>query len=209
VKVPSGIPSVSTFTFSNYTQGGTAVSPCINENLYIYPILSAGSGNVLQTEWQVNNCTLLSSANGYCQILSPSSIYTAFTVKYRYKNANGWSAWATVYGSTRNCAGGEDPYRAPAGYTIAYPHLVSGILIVGFDQETVTQVKASRQTIDQIFRLDVKLYNSLGILQRQAISSGENVIFDLSGLNNGIYVLHVYDGIADKPEVHKIIVSHY
>jgi hypothetical protein len=47
-----------------------------------------------------------------------------------------------------------------------------------------------------------------GTLHRQATSTGEDVMFDVSGLKNGFYILHVHDGIADKPEVHKIIVNH-
>jgi hypothetical protein len=124
--------------------------------------------------------------------------------------------------ATNSC--GQGGYTALNGinvyntssYSIAYPNPALSTLTVSFNPELVAQTKASLQsaigTLGAVktkgFALDVKLYDSFGTLQRQTTSAGDDVTLDVSGLRNGIYVLHVHDGIAAKPEVHKMIVSH-
>jgi hypothetical protein len=99
-------------------------------------------------------------------------------------------------------------------YSLASPNPVSDVLTVSFNPELVTQAKASLQsstggqTARRAFHFTVKLYDDSGILQRQIISTGENITLDVAGLKNGFYILHVHDGVTDKPEVHKILVNH-
>jgi hypothetical protein len=102
----------------------------------------------------------------------------------------------------------------PSTYSLAYPNPASDALTVGINPERVAQAKASlqspgnTQTAKRRFLLTIKLYDDSGVLQRQTTSAGESVTFDVSGLKNGFYILHVHDGTAEKPEVHKILIKH-
>ncbi|MDR3141798.1 MAG: T9SS type A sorting domain-containing protein, partial [Tannerellaceae bacterium] len=128
-------------------------------------------------------------------------------------------SYQIVCRATNSCGQGEyttsgvNVYNT-GSYSIAYPNPASGALTVSFNPERVAQAKASLQssggvqTAKRAFLLNIKLYNDSGALQREAASTGENVTLDVSGLKNGFYILHVHDGTAGKPEVHKIIVNH-
>jgi hypothetical protein len=99
-------------------------------------------------------------------------------------------------------------------YSLVSPNPVSDVLTVSFNPERVAQAKASLQSTGGVdtamdaFLLNIKLYNNSGVMQRQATSTGQEVKLDVSSLPNGIYILHVHDGVIDKPEVHKIMVNH-
>ena len=54
---------------------------------------------------------------------------------------------------------------------------------------------------------DVRLYDGQGHLIRQTATKGDDVRFNVSNLHNGIYYLHVYDGVSEKPEMQQIIVE--
>ena len=58
---------------------------------------------------------------------------------------------------------------------------------------------------DPVF--DVRLYDGQGNLVRQQLTKGGNVEFNVANLPVGIYYLHVYDGVSDKPEVQQIVVE--
>jgi hypothetical protein len=97
-----------------------------------------------------------------------------------------------------------------SSYSSAYPNPVSGILNIDVNRETESLQKKSVASAGCEFSLDIRLYDSRGNLQRQATSKGEKVVFNISNLPNGLYILHVYDGAQDQenPETHKIIVKH-
>jgi len=54
---------------------------------------------------------------------------------------------------------------------------------------------------------DVRLFDGFGNLVRQTATKGGSVQFNVSNLPVGIYYLHVYDGVSDKPEIYQIIVE--
>jgi predicted Zn-dependent protease len=128
-------------------------------------------------------------------------------------------SYQLVCRATNSCGQGEytvtgvTVYNAST-YSLPYPNPASDVLTVGFNPELVTQAKASLQsqaggkTIKRAFLLTVKLYDSTGILQRQTTSTGEDITLDVANLENGLYILHVHDGLADEPETHKILISH-
>jgi hypothetical protein len=170
------------------------------------------------------NSTPPRNASSYQWILNPvngNNVYGANTAYFsvafynpglyqvvcRAQNAGGWSEYAVKNIQVYN----------PGSYSIAYPNPATTTLNVSFNPEQVEQAKKALQSNASVsganasakpFRLDVKLYDVNGTLYRQATSAGELVTLDVSNLRNGIYVLHVSDGIAAKPEVHKIIVAH-
>ena len=47
-----------------------------------------------------------------------------------------------------------------------------------------------------------------GNLLRQAATKGGAVQFNVSNLPDGIYYLHVYDGVSEKPEMQQIVIEH-
>lgn len=194
---------VTSFTFSSYTNVGLGVSPCPSETFFIYPELQCSSSSILQGDWQVTGCTITSSGSTWIQITAPSGIYAGFTVKYRYRTAGGWSTWSpTLNGSTRNCAGGEDPYSLPlpggnsSNYS-ASPNPVNSVL-------TVTL--GSFSSLSSSY--NIKLYNANGVAVRQVTSQGENVELDVSTLPNGYYYLHIFSGNDPQPDMRIIIVQH-
>jgi hypothetical protein len=126
-------------------------------------------------------------------------------LQVRAHNGCGWGGWQTV-----GTLSSSSLY-----YTSAYPNPVGDFLTVDFDPVSVAQTKASLQTTDntltakkRAFALDVKLYDYFGTLRHSAASTGETLLLNVSELPNGIYFLHVHDGITNEPEVKRIIVSH-
>ena len=55
---------------------------------------------------------------------------------------------------------------------------------------------------------DVLLYDMQGNMVRQTKAKGGIVQFDVSNLLNGIYVVHIYDGINKTPQIIKVIIEH-
>ena len=45
-------------------------------------------------------------------------------------------------------------------------------------------------------------------LLRQQKTKGGTVEFNVSGLTDGVYYLHVYDGVSETPEMRQIVVEH-
>ena len=80
----------------------------------------------------------------------------------------------------------------------SYPNPVNDILTI----ETGTSVKVVSLTYD------IRLYDGQGNLLRQAVNKGGTVQFNVSALPDGIYYLHIYDGINSTPEMQQIVVQH-
>lgn len=108
--------------------------------------------------------------------------------------------------SSSNCGMDWSPY-------LAYPNPASNILNVEIDQEAVSKAEALDQTTDakQIKKettYDVRLYDGQGNLLRQKKTKGGKLEFNVASLTNGIYYLHIYDGVNEKPDMRQIVVEH-
>jgi hypothetical protein len=79
--------------------------------------------------------------------------------------------------------------------TVVYPNPVSDILYVNLENNASGSC-------------DIRLYNSLGNMCRQAKATGGMVELSVSNLPGGIYFLNICNSSASKPESHKIIVKH-
>ena len=98
----------------------------------------------------------------------------------------------------------------------AYPNPANNILTIEIDEEamdiarTIANAKATNngQSLKVNPAYDIHLYDEQGNLLRQANTRNTMVQFDIANLPNGIYYLHVYDGVSDKPMMQQIIVSH-
>ena len=55
---------------------------------------------------------------------------------------------------------------------------------------------------------DLRLYNSLGNMELQKKVKSGTVQFNVANLPDGIYYLHIHDGVSATPEMHQIVVEH-
>jgi hypothetical protein len=95
-------------------------------------------------------------------------------------------------------------------YASAYPNPASGILNIEIDGQAFARsresaVDARSVKSDPVF--DIRLYDGQGNLLRQKKISGGKTEFNVSSLPAGIYYLHVYDGVSDKPDMRQIVVE--
>jgi len=99
----------------------------------------------------------------------------------------------------------------PIPIMLSYPNPVSDVLNIEIDEEEITKTKSLEQTakvaktIETVY--DIRLYDGQGNLLRQTTTKGGKIQFNVSNLPNGIYYLHVYDGVSETPEIRQIMVE--
>jgi len=160
-----------------------------------------------------NSATYYASNSGAIWEVVPSM---NFTIK---PNSDGRSAIVTVVPGTTGIGGAVllkvNGYQVAAkpisicnsssvvGSSIsAYPNPASDILTVEID----TEASGSQQRTQTNPAIDVRLYDSYGVQWRQQITKDSKVQFNVSNLPNGLYYLHIYDGINSAPEMRKVVV---
>jgi hypothetical protein len=92
--------------------------------------------------------------------------------------------------------------RSGSSCITAYPNPAHDILLVEIDADCFAQSGRVTHTYD------VRLYDLQGNLLRQENTQGTGVEFNVAGLSNGIYVVHVSDGVNQKPEMMPVVVEH-
>ena len=85
-----------------------------------------------------------------------------------------------------------------------YPNPTYHIINIEINEDVSDQEKRIKS--DLVF--DMRLYDSQGNLLRQAATKGGTVQFNVSILPNGIYYLHIYDGVNNTPIMKQILVEH-
>ena len=98
----------------------------------------------------------------------------------------------------------------PAGTTLNVTITPEG------DDETLLQTHSKAPTLGNDGKVvpqpelvfGVKLFNSMGVLVLQTTAAAGSVPLDVSGLPNGLYILHVYDGSDNPPQTQHIVISH-
>lgn len=100
-------------------------------------------------------------------------------------------------------AGGGMP-----SYISVYPNPVHDILTIEIDAEAAAQALSPDNARSSSLTFDVRLYDEQGNLLRQTKTKGGTIQFNVSALPNGIYFLHVFDGVNDTPEMRQIVVEH-
>lgn len=153
-----------------------------------------GGGSIL---WSISPTTGVSLWNHLNPNMDYVTVYSygvadTYTLKATITNANGCTIDVFKYIQIR------DGNRGPA---IVYPIPADQILYIDLDQ--AGQSPASN---NQVF--DVRLYDIQGNLVNRTTTRGGIVQFDVSNLPNGIYVVHIYDGISKNPLIYKIIIEH-
>ena len=100
----------------------------------------------------------------------------------------------------RSCGKSSDG----SSYVLIYHNPVSDILTIEIDAgaaQSMLPVKAK-------LTFDVHLLDNQGNLLRQQQTKGGTVEFNVANLPDGIYYLHVYDGVNSAPEMLQILVEH-
>jgi hypothetical protein len=90
-----------------------------------------------------------------------------------------------------------------------FPNPVNDVLNFEIDQQAISRAKSNQQTgtkSDPTF--DLRIYDGQGNLLRQQSAKGGIVQFNVTNLPDGIYYLHIYDGVSQKPEMQQIMVQH-
>jgi hypothetical protein len=120
------------------------------------------------------------------------------------QNSCGWSSSGYHYITVTD----------PSSYYSTYPNPASDVLNIEIDVQAATQARVRQINSSGSKPLktdpdyDIRLYDGQGNLLRQQDTKGGTVQFDVTNLSNGIYYLHVYDGVNRKPEIRQIVVEH-
>jgi len=93
----------------------------------------------------------------------------------------------------------------PSG-AFAYPNPADNILTVDLDIYVALFPPSLSAGVRPTY--DVRLYDGMGSMLHQQKALSGILQFDLSNLPNGIYYLHVYDGVNKTPTMVKIIIQH-
>jgi len=140
--------------------------------------------------------------NNYAIVTLNYPIYVSSTLKAYY---NGPLGTILIASKTINMSRGG----SMTSYYSVYPNPVSDLLYIEIDRQAFLDAMLSsenlRTNIDPTF--DVRLYDFQSNLLRQATSKGGTVQFNVANLLAGIYYLHIYDGISEKPETMQIVVK--
>ena len=196
VTVPSAAPVF------NYISGPEYVTP--GSSSYSY-YTSFSGGNPSKYEWTIAG--------------APSNYYT-------YQESNGWLSICFFQEASydfnllaSNACGCDYGHLYVYAYYKQsysfYPNPASSILNIEIDQEavakkvqTIQQNTANLKSLKVEPTYDMRLYDRHGHLLRHATTHGSSVQLNVAHLHNGIYYLHIYDGISEKPEIHQIMVKH-
>jgi len=122
------------------------------------------------------------------------------------------SMQVTIYGDYKVISKALSP-PAPIAMNV-YPNPASGILNIETGEDGNTQSAAKQQTTTDTKPLktditrEVRLYDGHGKLLLHTKTKDSHVHLNVSHLHNGIYYLHIYSGVSDKPEIHQIMVKH-
>ena len=91
---------------------------------------------------------------------------------------------------------------------LAYPNPANDVLYIDVDQPAmIEKYRAAGKTVSNL-SYDIRLYNTSGTLALQTTSSSNKIQLSISNIPDGIYFLHLYDGIESAPEVKQIVIKH-
>lgn len=122
-----GLPPVDRFIVDgdrfDYTVNGPNrnYTVCPSETLDVFPNIPVGTQGVigvLQHSWEYvsGNYQTFLGGNFYgASVRTSSSVGAQLQLRYRYRNACGWSGYDQVDFTNMNCDGGEEPYRIGDG----------------------------------------------------------------------------------------------
>jgi len=114
--------------------------------------------------------------------------------------------WVTITGLSCNCVI-QPPQSCPClpWWSPPYPNPASDIINIELDKNLTSQSKAPGVGTDPTF--DIRLYDGLGNIVRQTTSKGGTVQFNINNLPEGLYYMHIYDGVSKTPRIEQILVE--
>jgi hypothetical protein len=113
-----------------------------------------------------------------------------YTINVTYTNSCGTSSGSIV-----------EAWRGGSAPSFVYPNPADDILYVDLDQ-------IANPVSHNVASFDLRLYDGLGNMLQQKKAKNGIVRFDVSALSDGMYYLHIHDGVSATPDVHKVIVKH-
>jgi len=116
---------------------------------------------------------------------NPSDYYT---LSCRAINTCGYGPYSYFYANVQNRQRG-------------YPNPASDVVNVEVGNGSSDRSPGASITYD------IRLYDGMGNLLRQQKTNGGTIQFNVSNLAAGLYFLHIYDGVNEKPEIQKIEVA--
>ena len=151
--------------------------------------------------------------SSYAEPLSNYTWYTSPSSTNLQPNVNRASIWFYSSGSymvscrtTNACGIGNyadllvsSSRGGSASIVNFYPNPVSDILYVELNPPANLKAPPT---------YDLRLYDGQGNLLQQRSANGGTVQFNVSTLPDGIYYLHIYDGVSSTPEMQQIVVEH-
>ena len=94
------------------------------------------------------------------------------------------------------------------GGVSVYPNPSSDILTIEINADFTQEAVDSQESSNTPFTFDIRLYDGQGNMLRQQSTKGDTVQFNVSNLPNGIYYLHIYDGVNSTLEMQQIVIEH-
>jgi len=89
-----------------------------------------------------------------------------------------------------------------------YPSPANDVLYIDVDQQAmIEKYRVAGKAVSNP-SYDIRLYNTSGTLALQTTSGSNRIQLNISNIPDGIYFLHLYDGIDDAPEVKQIVIKH-
>jgi len=89
-----------------------------------------------------------------------------------------------------------------------YPNPANDILYISVDQPAmIEKYRAAGKAVSNL-SYDIRLYNTSGTMALQTTSGSSRIQLSISNIPDGIYFLHLYDGIDNAPEVKQVIIKH-
>lgn len=175
--------------------------PSVVQNSQINTFSIYGMDNSFTYSWSATGGNYGVSSNYYSGNTNYANMYFSpagsRTIQVAVSNACG--SCSPIYKSITVTQGGDDTLKSAV-----YPNPTTDIIRISIDKKEQSLFKSSQP----VFNYDIRLFDGRGILRRQTKTQEKTVQFNVSDLPNGIYFIHIYDGVSQTPEVQKVIVSH-
>jgi len=95
---------------------------------------------------------------------------------------------------------------SPGGYVTVYPNPADNELYVDIDATVALALLPTN--VKGKLTFEVRLYDGQGKLLQQQKTKGGTVQFNVASLTDGLYYVHVYNGMNSTPEMFPVVVEH-
>ena len=180
-----------------------------------------GSTSVLinqSNSYVADNVCLTPSASSYqWSVSGAASNYSISPVSgtnyanITFYNAGSYTVSVTMSGSGSSayCTLGVNVTRgASASPFKVYPNPADNILYIDVDQQAILANSPAGSLVNKNPVCEFRLFSLMGVIVLQSTSSSNKVQLNVSNLPDGIYFLHLYDGISGMPEIKQVVIKH-